>query len=139
MLSFLLAHLVLAALATCQAVEVFHHGSLFAPARARAFRWSTCDGPRPLRLAGELLLCPFCLSHWVAAAMVILVGLGCLVSWVYALPVWWLAVTRGANLCNDLLHAWSRTPRDWDTAIPDATDTCEDGDDPASLSPPARA
>lgn len=63
-----LVELVVAALATWQVVEVWHHSSLLAPLRARG---ELLEGR-----AGELLACPFCLTVWVAvgAAVVLLAG-----------------------------------------------------------------
>jgi hypothetical protein len=115
--------LVVAALAAWQAVEVWHHGSVFDRARAR------------LELKTgfwvDLLQCPFCLSVWVGMVTVLtvhpgdtvppLVDLGWVsraLSWVvsqFILLLWWvvhgLAVARLANLGNDLTHHWCRTPR----------------------------
>jgi hypothetical protein len=102
--------LIVAALATWQAVEIWRHSILFADQRAT---WEARGG----RLA-ELLLCPWCLSVWVALLCVI-----CVQPHKYAVPlvdiaaswvrgfIWALAVSRLANLGNDLTHSWCRTPR----------------------------
>jgi len=104
--------LIVASLATWEAVEVYHHSSLFAPVRARA---ETIENK-----LGSLLTCPFCLCVWVAFVAVLGVGsdpsgLG-FWSWlaVAAFKVfgYGLAVARVANLGNDLTHHWCRTPRD---------------------------
>lgn len=97
--------LMICALAVWHAIEVWHHGSIFADARAR------------LELSSgffvDLLLCPFCLSLWVS---LILTGWYLAAQYLpgtlwYQLPVVALAVCRLSNLANDLLHNWSRTPR----------------------------
>jgi hypothetical protein len=115
------ADLTVAALATWQAVEVWHHGSLFAGWRA----WVEAkDG-----WLAELTLCPFCFSVWTAAAVLLAlwpdrpegaldtsagVALG-VVLWTAArLFVYALAVSRLANVANDLTHARCRTPRPGD-------------------------
>lgn len=53
--------------------------------------------------------CPFCLSHWVGAAVVFTMEyLDC---WSIPLAALMLFPTiRLANLCNDLLWKWTRTP-----------------------------
>lgn len=117
-----LTQLVVIALATWQAVEIWHHSSLFAGPRARVELW---DG----KLA-ELLLCPFCLSVWVAVGVTYVVRTE--VTWPAAgLNLWehvWLATgyllmnalmlfvvglagSRLANLGNDLTHGYCRTFR----------------------------
>jgi hypothetical protein len=96
-----LTELVVAALATWQAVEVWHHGSLFADIRAKAELRADAAG-----FGGwlaRLLLCPFCLSVWVAAAALTVTVLVPPVAWV-------LAAARLANLGNDVFHARCRTP-----------------------------
>lgn len=104
--------LTVAALATWEAVEVYHHSSLFASVRARAELIEN--------KLGALLSCPFCLSVWVAFVAVLGVwssaeGLG---FWTWLALVsfkvfgYGLAVARVANLANDLTHHWCRTPRD---------------------------
>lgn len=115
--------LIVASLATWEAVEVYHHSSLFAPVRARAELIEN--------KLGALLACPFCLSVWVAFAAVLGVGADAsgygFWAWlaVAAFKVfgYGLAVARVANLSNDLLHPWCRTPRDNKLNLP------EDGQD----------
>jgi hypothetical protein len=96
-------------LATNQVIETFHHGSIFASLRARA----ELGGGR----LAELLVCMFCLSHWAALALVgwffvSLVwiedlGWFALATW----PVYGFAITRAAQILNDLVRPYSRTPR----------------------------
>lgn len=94
--------LIACGLAAWQAVEVWHHGALFTGARARVELW---EGGL-FGFVRDVLLCPFCLSVWVATLAVALLWLGWPGFIVYA-----LAVARLANLGNDLTHRWCRTPR----------------------------
>jgi hypothetical protein len=107
--------IAVAALATWQAVEVWHHGSIFAGARA----WMELKTGFWMRL----LLCPFCLTVWVSTAFVLVLmterqgtpeGWFTFIIWApfYLLRmfVYGLAVARLANLGNDLTHRWCRTP-----------------------------
>ncbi len=91
--------LLIAALATWQAVEIWHHSTLFADLRARV---EVRGG-----FLAALLGCPFCTSVWVALAAAALSRVP-----VAALLVEALAVSRLANLGNDVFHAWCRTPRE---------------------------
>lgn len=103
MITFL-ATIPFIALATWQAVEVWHHSSLFLNWRAGI----EADGGFRARVTE----CPFCLSHWVAGALMLLITLT-FFPWVFLLawPVAFLAVTRLANLGNDLTHPFTRTPK----------------------------
>jgi len=94
-------------LASWQAVETFHHGSLFEQLRARL-------ESRRDRIS-ELAGCPFCLSHWTGMALAAL-------SFVYQtwgqppLPIWLvfpayaLAVIRASQWLNDVTASHCRTP-----------------------------
>ncbi len=106
--------LLIAALATWQAVEVWHHSLLFAGARASL---ELEDG-----FFVQLLLCPFCLSVWVALLCCGVVWAGwppptplgllvCSFLGMAKLFVYTLAASRLANLGNDFFHARCRTPR----------------------------
>ncbi len=92
---------IILVLATSQVVETYHHGSIFAGLRTRIELWP--DG-----FWYGLLTCMFCLSHWVSLVDVI--------GWAFnpfGIPRFVLtafAVTRGAQLVNDLSHSWCRTP-----------------------------
>jgi hypothetical protein len=100
-----LTTLILLALATWQTVEVLHHSEVFYWAKIKAE--DHMDGP--FGFWARLYLCPFCLSHWVAAAYCI--GLYTPVG---GLLSWWLivlAAVRLANLGNDLTKTWCQTPR----------------------------
>jgi hypothetical protein len=93
------------ALAVWQAVEIWHHGSLFEEVRAW-FETKQHSDNLLWRFVSGLAACPFCLSVWVAALLVILeiLHLGLFNSI--------LAVSRMANLANDLAWRFCRTPRD---------------------------
>lgn len=96
-----LTDLIILVLATSQIIETYHHGSIFAPVRARIETW-------PYGFWYGLLTCMFCLSHWVSLVDV--------VGWVFnpfGIPhvvLTAFAVTRGAQLVNDWSHHWCRTP-----------------------------
>ena len=87
-------------LATNHVIEVYHHGSIFSGIRARFEARND--------LLSELMTCMFCLSLWIGAGLAAYYL--CLANTYMRLPVYALAVTRGANLLNDLTHRWHRTP-----------------------------
>lgn len=121
--------LLVAALAAWQAVEVWHHGAIFASARARVQAWPDA-GLRGF-LAG-LLLCPFCLSVWVGTAAAAAVWtdlptgeaipawLGWLLAGAAKLFVSGLAASRLANLASDLTRGVCRTPNRSAAVLPGA-------------------
>ena len=94
-------------IANWQVVETWHHGSLFARTRA----WLEVRSG----LLPELMLCPYCLSHWTALPITAAaaVGVGSAVfndlQWLL-IPVISLAVTRLSNLLNDVCRPVCRTP-----------------------------
>lgn len=93
--------LLVVGLATFQAVEVFRHSTLQPVADLRA--WMEMQpGILP-----ELRACGWCLSIWVAFALIIAMQIPVL-NW----AVWGLAASRLANLLNDWSYEWSRTPKD---------------------------
>lgn len=102
------ALLPVVALATWQVVETLHHGSIFAKARAR------CEAQNEFFC--DLFLCPFCLSHWIALVMTLLTlqyftqRIDPTFSEWSMVIVYAFAVTRLANVFNDTLHKWCRTP-----------------------------
>jgi len=101
--------IIIAALATWQIIEIWHHSYLTSPLRQRVELWRN--------YLGELLRCPFCLSVWVAGGCVAILwpweranevptALAAMRGVLYA-----LAVSRLANLGNDLSYGYCRTPR----------------------------
>jgi hypothetical protein len=103
--------LIVAALATWQIVEIWHHSSLFAGWRAIVENWES--------KIGELLSCPFCLSPYVAAFCcgILYLPTSGLAVWLDSIGavaktgIYAFAVARLANLGNDYFHASCRTPR----------------------------
>lgn len=96
-------NVIIAALATWQIIEIWHHSLLFAPIRSITDCWQN--------KLGELLSCPFCLSPWVAA--ICLLGLqefGFASLFTQGL-VYIFAVSRLANLGNDVFKIWNLTPK----------------------------
>jgi hypothetical protein len=97
----------LTALANWQAVETFHHGSLFESLRARLE--SRRDG------ISELTGCPFCLGHW-SGLLLSALSFTCfawdkapLPTWLL-FPVFTLAVIRASQWLNDRVASYCRTP-----------------------------
>jgi len=97
--------LTVLALASWQATETLHHGSVFAEKRAE---WELRGGFR-----GGLAVCAFCLSHWPSIVLVVgsnlLAGLP-VVGSLMTMILWSLAVTRLAQLGNDWAWTFTRTP-----------------------------
>ena len=113
-------------LACGQVVDTWRGSELFADRRARAEAGAAAyhAGDRRYRRAA-ILNCPFCLSHWVPLAGVLMLGIatlcdgmidtiptsppwhlvGRIVGWLYRLPVYSLALTRAGWLLNGLLPA----------------------------------
>ena len=97
--------LVIAALATWQIVEIWHHSSIMASLRSRTEMWDN--------KLGELLGCPFCLSPWIALGCVLAITLAeeGLAGGVAIVVVNAFAVARLANLGNDFFKQYCNTPR----------------------------
>lgn len=116
------AAMIVEALATWQLVEIVRHAKLTLAPRRCLRRVAKQGGPSfaPLRWLDQLVSCGFCLSVWAAAGVLSLRWAGPVGE--FAILV--LAVSRLANLGNDLAHDWCRTPRH-DTE----SDDVEDGDD----------
>lgn len=99
----------LGAVANWAIIETWHHGSIFEECRARL-------EVRRGHFVPDLLLCPFCLSHWSAifaelGALSLLIDLRELAWHQYlGLPICILATTRLSNLLNDLFRRICRTP-----------------------------
>ena len=99
--------IVINALCVWAIVEVIHHGTIFAKLRA----YTEAKGG----FLGELIACPFCLSHWAAAFVTL-----CSSAHYYsnasplvitASVLMWLATIRVANLFNDVCYKLTRTPK----------------------------
>ncbi len=121
--------LFVAALATWQAVEVWHHAAIFDDWRSRVELWRGGFWG----WLGNMLTCPWCLSVWVGLLVCVNLWLASFAgySWV-ALFMYALAVSRLANLGNDLSHAWRRTPRS-DQVIPEGDFNSEIGKEEGKL------
>lgn len=113
----------IAVLANNLVIETYHHGQIFEGHRA-SLQSRLAVYADPLRLNAVLvLLCPYCLSHWTggAVATMVFTHLNPNGDWML-LPVYALAVARGSNLLNDVLHDFIRTPKhdndpiDWEAA-----------------------
>lgn len=108
-MSLNLLQIVVLFLATNQAVEIWHHSSLFARLRARL---EMLDGSVGLgkvwQALIDLLLCPWCLSVWVA--------LGWYLAWSMYPPVRWLmyalAISKAANIAADFQKTHLRRQSD---------------------------
>jgi len=89
----------MAALATWQIIEIWHHSNMSWLAQARDL---------VERKGWFLFQCPFCLSPWVAGIVVILLAPG---IWPVGIVAYVFGIARLANLGNDLAHKWNRTPK----------------------------
>ena len=94
-------NLIVAALATWQIVEIWHHSLLMAPLRSRAEMWDN--------KLGELLSCPFCLSVWVGLCCTAGVTFAAMYGLEYVIMAF--AVSRLANLGNDVFKTYCLTPK----------------------------
>ena len=122
----LLTPIGIAALATWQSIEIWHHSALFAGLRARVELWEGW--------IGDLLQCPHCLGPWVACGHLGLLMAGQLLpelgaaewaGFLVQLPGGALAACRVAQVCNDLTHGFCRTPK-IDADIGESDDDGED-------------
>lgn len=113
--------LVILALATWQAVEIRRHSPLFE-------EWDAVRENRPSTLLSRLWRCAWCLSAWVGFATYALwtgaTLLECsackstqtnafvLLATAFLVKTFLtgLAASRAANMLNDLLHSYCRTP-----------------------------
>ena len=100
----LLTDLAIAIFATWQIIEIWRHGSLFLSVRACL---EECHSS-----FADFLLCPFCLSPWVACGVLLLLSIAHLLqSDILWLCVCSFAVSRVANLLNDVFYSLTRTPK----------------------------
>ena len=100
-------HFFVAALATWQIVEIWNHSPLFASQRA----WTEVLEGGIRGWFGSLMMCPWCLSVWVAWFTTAWLFAA---AWfdldVVAWPLYGFAVSRLANLGNDVFKDYCRTP-----------------------------
>jgi hypothetical protein len=131
-------NVILAALAAWQVTEVLHHAEITLPIR----RLTSGSAPRGALLGffTKLYNCPFCLSHWVTGLIVVLLLTADRLPYGNAIVavIWIFAVTRLANLGNDLAYNYTRTPRfeveeKSDLEIEDELEEGTDEDDGADL------
>lgn len=117
-------HFVILVLATWQTVEIVHHSELFAERRDT---WAQSKG-----FFSRLAVCPHCLSVWVAglwtawliyAYMMFSIWTPMKPATFYMLcwPMYLLAVSRAANLANDVTYSFCRTPREIEVFTPPDT------------------
>lgn len=121
--------LIILVLAVNQAIEIWRHSRIMAPLRLRV----DIDVPPPLvpeklhENARNILRCPFCLSFWVGGFVFVSWFIGkSLISeptdtfqgavahmfgWPPIVFILALALSRGANLINDLTWRFNRTPK----------------------------
>ena len=110
----------IAMLATWQTIEIIHHGTIFEELQQRL---KATD-----RWYAYWLTCPFCLSPWVAALWVVMAlaehnwhdDIFYQVLYVFMLA---LAVSRLANLANDVFHCCTRTPHPEPFTLPESSTT----------------
>ena len=97
--------LLVAAVATWQIVEIWHHSLLFANARSYV---ELMDNR-----IGELLTCPFCLSNWVGLICVIFLQdySDYTFQTVFSTLIFSFAAARLSNLFNDLCKQITLTPK----------------------------
>lgn len=102
-----LDELLVLALALWQALEIWHHGEIFAWVRKMT-------GYLPFWIA-FLCNCMFCLGPWVATAIssawLLSPWLSSNLAIAVRIGVYALAMTRLAQLMNDLTYQYCRTPK----------------------------
>jgi len=112
-----IACVFIAGLAGSQLTEVTNHSKIAFPIQKWASETAGKGGLRGFVAA--LVSCPFCFSHWACGGVMLLL-LGAAAVTMYADP--WiapvlafvpfaLAATRVANLSNDVLYDYLRTPK----------------------------
>ena len=121
--------IIVAALANTQVVEIWWHGSLFAAwhtwleEKAADLELLACieENDRISKVLKwfnlklltilDLLLCPFCLSNWTAACLLlVLFRLTDRMEQAWLILPYAFAVARLSNLLNDATAAFTRTP-----------------------------
>ena len=113
---------VLVGVAVWQAVDTFHHGSLFKAVREWAeegvelgewalARLNMLDDRlvgHLLLFLGKLLLCPFCLAHWLSLIFTAAYCATFNLSGVTPAVLIWLGAVKFATLCNDGFYSVTR-------------------------------
>lgn len=109
------------ALANRQLVELIRHSDLepFEYLRDLSERASSTTGIWRLFLTPlRAVACPFCISHWTALGLVLIIFIQNKTSWNTNLInigitdslILTLAISALSNILNDLIHRFSRTP-----------------------------
>lgn len=111
--------LIVAALATWQIIEIWHHSLLFSRPRSIVEMWDS--------KLGELLVCPWCVSPWVALLCIVCLqsAENGLVGLTASTIIYSFAISRLANLGNDFFKQHTRTPQvnfDYGTESTDPND-----------------
>jgi hypothetical protein len=104
---------IICGFAVWQIVEVWHHGSLFRNARdVLSVLYIAPSSWKITRWFAHVMLCPWCLSIYTALAVVVYYILAKMLFGVIGLiPVYALAISRIANVFNDLAYPYTRTPK----------------------------
>lgn len=115
-------------LAVWQIVEVLHHAEISKPLRLWAHKVVLADAAVPplifLRFFCRAFVCPYCLSFWVAGIVAFPMFIGWPYFYGWCWLVWTFAMSRAANLANDLTFEYNRTPgRDVSDAEDPVSDT----------------
>ena len=123
-----LSTIVILGLAVSQVVEVMRHSKLTLSFRTRAL--SAVSGGGLRGFVAQILTCPFCLAHWVAGGLTLLLFVSMWAFW----PAQFLAVvfaaTRVANLSNDIFYNSIRTFKYEIEEVEDLEDNDGDPDEP---------
>lgn len=116
--------LLIAGVAGWQVVETWHHGSIFDSWRRKLKKRKSESKSIAGRKFSELLICPFCLSHWVCFFCIFLLMQTDPES-LWRLPVYGFAATRVAQLLSDVTHSITLSPDSSEETVIDETDDVE--------------
>jgi hypothetical protein len=114
--------IVLVGVAVWQAVDTFHHGSLFKAVRewadegielgewalARLNKLDDRIAGRLMVFIGKLLSCPFCLAHWFSLIFTAAYCATFSLPGVTPAVLIWLGAVKFATLCNDGFYSVTR-------------------------------
>lgn len=135
--------IVLVGVAVWQAVDTFHHGSLFKVVRGWAAEgielgeWALArlNAPddriagRLMVFIGKLLSCPFCLAHWFSLIFTAAYCATFNLSGVTPAVLIWLGAVKFATLCNDGFYSVTRLHAEIEEVeLPDVDDAEEKND-----------